>query len=71
MAETNKKCMQCNIEYLKYGFIQSPSNITLPMCLIFQKVFTNEAMKPSRLQEHLTKVQDKKKKNGFILFSNT
>ena len=51
---TKKKCQQYNVEYLKFGFIPSPSNYQRPMCLICKSVFSNEAMKPSRLQEHLT-----------------
>ena len=43
------------MEYLKFGFIPSPSNEQLPMCLLCNSVFSNEAMKPSRLQEHLNK----------------
>lgn len=36
------------------------------MCLICRKVFSNEAMKPSRLQENLTKVHaNKKNMNSF------
>ncbi|XP_050520167.1 SCAN domain-containing protein 3-like [Daktulosphaira vitifoliae] len=68
MADSKKKCRQYNIEYLKYGFIQSPTSITLPMCLICQKVFSNEAMKPSRLQEHLTKVHPNKKNMSLLDF---
>jgi len=67
-SESKKKCRQYNIEYLKYGFIQSPTNITLPMCLICRKVFSNEAMKPSRLQEHLTKVHANKKNMDLFHF---
>ena len=34
------------------------------MCLLCQKTFSNEAMKPSRLQDHLNKMHsDKKDKN--------
>lgn len=68
MAESKKKCRQYNIDYLKNAFIQSPTNITLPMCLICRKVFSNEAMKPSRLQEHLTKVHDNKKNMDLFDF---
>ena len=50
-----KKCRQYLVEYLKFGFIPSPSNEQLPMCLLCNSVFSNEAMKPSRLQEHLNK----------------
>ncbi|OAF67446.1 hypothetical protein A3Q56_04825 [Intoshia linei] len=39
---------QYSIEYLKFGFITSPQNKSLPMCLVCQKVYSNEAMKPSR-----------------------
>jgi len=66
MASESKR--QYNIEYLKYGFIQSPTNITLPMCLICRKVFSNEAMKPSRLQEHLTKVHANNKNMDLFYF---
>lgn len=62
MAQPKKKCRQYNIEYLKYGFIESPVNNTLLVCLICEKVLSNEAMKPSRLQEHLTKIHVDKKR---------
>ncbi|XP_043262496.1 SCAN domain-containing protein 3-like [Colletes gigas] len=68
MAQPKKKCRQYNIEYLKYGFIESPVNNTLPMCLICQKVLSNEAMKPSRLQEHLTKIHGDKKDKDLSYF---
>ncbi|KAK5641074.1 hypothetical protein RI129_009621 [Pyrocoelia pectoralis] len=70
MSETNnkKKCRQYNIQYLKYGFTQSPTNQLLPMCLICQKVFSNEAMKPSRLQEHLNKIHADKKDKDLSYF---
>lgn len=65
-SKAKKKCRQYSIEYLKYGFTYSPTNQSLPMCLICQKVFSNEAMKPSRLQEHLNKMHaDKKDKELF------
>lgn len=68
MAEPKKKCRQYNIEYLKYGFIQSPTNKILPMCLICQKVFSNEYMKPSRLEDHLKKVHTDKKDKDLSYF---
>jgi len=70
MAELKKKCRQYNIEYLKYGFIHSSTNITLPMYLFCQKVFTNEGMKPLRLQEHLTKVHGNKKNIDLFIFKH-
>lgn len=56
MAEepsTKKKCRQYSVEYLKYGFVPSPHNPKLPFCLICEKSLSNEAMKPSRLVDHL------------------
>ena len=50
-------------EYLAFGFIESPVDKLMPMCLLCHKSFSNEAMKPSRLVEHLgTKHPDKKDK---------
>lgn len=65
MSEAKKKRRQYNAEYIKYGFIENKStNPTSPMCLLCQKTFSNEAMKPSRLQDHLNKKHaDKKNKN--------
>lgn len=67
MSESKKKCQQYSIEYLKYGFIQSPTNQLLPMCLICKKVFSNEAIKPSR-QEHLTKMHADQKDKDLSYF---
>ena len=44
------------MDYLKFGFIESPSIANL-LC---EKVFSNEAMKPSRLKEHLTTMHSDK-----------
>lgn len=41
-------------EYLKFGFIESITNKGNPMCLICHKTLSNEAMKPSRLLEHMS-----------------
>ena len=43
-------------EYLKFGFIESTTNKQCPMCLLCHKTCSNEAMKPSQLQEHLVKM---------------
>jgi hypothetical protein len=54
MAEagtSKKKCRQYRLEYLKFGIIRAPINKHLPNCLICEKVYFNEAMKPSRLIE--------------------
>ena len=57
MAEDpkKKKCRQYNVEYLKYGFIPAPHNPQMPFCLLCERSFSNEAMKPSRLMEHMKK----------------
>lgn len=53
MAESKKKCRQYSVDYLKFGFIESLSDKHLPMCLLCNKVLSNDAMKPSKLQDHL------------------
>jgi hypothetical protein len=70
MSAPKKKCRQYNVEYLKYGFIQSPTNKTLPMCLICQKVLSNEAMKPSKLENHLKTIHADKKDKGLSYFQS-
>uniref|UniRef100_A0A670XYV0 DUF4371 domain-containing protein n=1 Tax=Pseudonaja textilis TaxID=8673 RepID=A0A670XYV0_PSETE len=55
MAE-KRKCRQYSMEYLKLGFSPSPSNVQLPFCLLCEKTFSNEAMKPSRLKDHLERI---------------
>ena len=50
---SKKKCRQYSADYIKYGFVKSPSNEQLPMCLMCEKVFSNEGMKPSRMIDHL------------------
>ena len=56
MSEAKKKRRQYSAEYIKYGFIENPTNPFSPMCLVCQRTFSNEAMKPSRLQDHLNKM---------------
>ena len=68
MSQSKKKCRQYSVEYLKYGFIESPCNKTLPMCLICHKVLSNEAMKPSRLEEHFRKIHPEKKDKKLSFF---
>ena len=48
-------------DYLAYGFIESSADKLMPMCLLCNISCSNEAMKPSRLAEHLrTKHSEKK-----------
>lgn len=53
MSESKKKCRQYSVDYLKFGFIPSLPDKQLPMCLLCNKVLGNDAMKPSKLQDHL------------------
>lgn len=51
------------MEYLQYGFIPSPQDQSLPMCLNCMATFSNETMKPCKLKKHLvTSHPDKKDK---------
>ena len=63
-----KKCRQYSVEYLKYGFIALPTNKQLPMCRLCEKTFSNEAMKPSRLYEHLEKIHPQHKEKDLSFF---
>ena len=40
---SKRKCRQYS-EYLQFGFIPSPSNVQLPMCLVCGKSFFNEVI---------------------------
>lgn len=53
MATAKKKCRQYSVDYLKYGFVPSEADKQLPMCLLCNKVLTNDSMKPSKLENHL------------------
>lgn len=58
-----KKCRQYSVEYLAYGFIESPQNTAKPLCLLCMNSLSNESMRPSKLKNHLeTAHKDKKDK---------
>jgi len=65
---SEKKCRQYSIDYLKYGFVASPTNMQQPLCLLCERSFSNEAMKPSRLSEHLTEVHSDKADKSLSFF---
>ncbi|XP_061486772.1 protein FAM200C-like [Rhineura floridana] len=50
-----EKVRQYNVSYLQYSFIPLPTDQCRPFCVICESVLSNEAMKPSRLQDHLHK----------------
>lgn len=70
MSEVKKKRRQYRAEYIKYGFIENNTNPSSPMCLICQRTFSNEAMKPSRLQYHLNAVHSDKKDKDVTYFQD-
>lgn len=70
MSEAKKKKRQYSVEYIKYGFIQSRTNPSSPMCPIGQKTFSNEAMKPSKLHNHFIKMHSDMKDNDVTYFQN-
>ncbi|CDW54206.1 zf-BED domain containing protein [Trichuris trichiura] len=53
MAQASKKCRQYSSEYLRFGFAVIPGTEQLPVCLLCERVFSNETMKPSRMKRHL------------------
>nr|XP_020653392.1 SCAN domain-containing protein 3-like [Pogona vitticeps]XP_020653393.1 SCAN domain-containing protein 3-like [Pogona vitticeps] len=69
MAE-KRKCHQYSMEYLKLGFIPSPSNVQLPFCLLCEKSFSNEMMKPSQLKDHLVKIHSDKADKPVSFFQS-
>ncbi|XP_035223782.1 protein FAM200B-like [Stegodyphus dumicola] len=70
MSEAKKKRWQYSVDYIKYGFIENPTNPSSPMCFICHKTFSNEAMKPSRLQEHFNKIYPNKKDKDLTYFQD-
>lgn len=53
MAKAKKRCRKHSVEYLKYGYVTSPHNTTMSSCLLCEKSLSNEAMKPSKMMDHL------------------
>ena len=51
-STSKRKMRQYSEEYLGYGFIPSFTNASLPMCLLCEKTFANDAMKPSKMKDH-------------------
>ncbi|GFW90726.1 SCAN domain-containing protein 3 [Trichonephila clavipes] len=63
MAESIKKCRQYSVDYLKFGFIASVYDKRLPMFLLCNRVLSNDAMKPSKVEDHLKRYPDKRSKD--------
>ncbi|KFD63506.1 hypothetical protein M514_08497 [Trichuris suis] len=58
MAEAKKKCRQYNVEYLRYGFIPSPSNPQQPFCLISLKISKTPENDARRQGQYFQSVRD-------------
>ena len=43
-----------DMEYIRFGFIESVSNGNRPQCLLCYELLLNEALKSAKLQRHLT-----------------
>ncbi|CAG9786987.1 unnamed protein product [Diatraea saccharalis] len=70
MSEAKKKRRQYCADYIKYGCIENPTNPSSPLCLICKKTFSNEAMKPSRLQDHFNKIHPHNKDKDVTYFQD-
>ena len=68
---TKRKYCQYSEKYLQFGFIPSPSYVQLLMCLLCGEPFSNEAMKPSQLSDHLEKKQADKKDEPVAFFQDS
>ena len=47
------KLRKYDVEYIRFGFIESVSSANRPQCLLCHKLLSNEALKPAKLQRHL------------------
>ncbi|KAH1009084.1 hypothetical protein HUJ04_001502 [Dendroctonus ponderosae] len=60
MPEFKKKCRQYSVDYFKFGFFPSIADKRLPMCLLCNKVLSNDSMKPSKLEDYLRRCHPEK-----------
>ena len=58
------------LKYIKFSFVPCPSNAQIPMYLLCNKTFTNEAMKPSWLKNHLSRINPDKVNKQIEFFSS-
>lgn len=57
-------------DYLKYGFIASENDPSLPFCLLCSKTLSNECMNPSKLLRHLETSHPESSKLAVSFFEN-
>jgi hypothetical protein len=65
---TKKKCRQYSIEYLAHGFIPSPQDKWMPLCLICMSTLSDESMRPCKLRLHLETIHKDKKDKSLDYF---
>uniref|UniRef100_A0A5S6Q6I7 BED-type domain-containing protein n=1 Tax=Trichuris muris TaxID=70415 RepID=A0A5S6Q6I7_TRIMR len=63
-----KKCRRYSVEYLAFGFVSSPRDQLLPMCLLCMCTFSNESMKPCKLKKHLISAHPENKDKPLEYF---
>ncbi|CAH1959446.1 unnamed protein product [Acanthoscelides obtectus] len=68
--ESESVMKKMTVDYLKLGFIPSLPDKQSPLCLLCNKVLGNDAMKPSKLQDHLTRCHPDETER-FEILSNT
>ena len=59
-TNANKKFRQYYLEYLKYSFVPLFANETIPMCLLCEKSFSNDATKLDTMRDHLERIYSNK-----------
>ena len=64
----SKKCHQYFLDNFMLGFVASPSNETLPLCLLCEITLCNDAMKPYKLEDHLHRMNADKKHKRIEYF---
>ena len=67
---SKKKCRQYREKYFAFGLVESPHDHKHPMGLICNNSFSNKAMKPSRLAEHLKRKHPDKEDITRAYFEN-
>ncbi|GFW91181.1 uncharacterized protein TNCV_3301571 [Trichonephila clavipes] len=68
MAGSKKKSRLYSVDYLKFGFIEFVSDKRLPLCLLCNRVLSNDAMKPSKLEDHLRRCHPDKSSKDLKYF---
>ncbi|GFW09984.1 SCAN domain-containing protein 3 [Trichonephila clavipes] len=66
MAGSKKIYRQYSVDYLKFGFIESVSDKRLPMCFLCNSILSNDAMKPSKLEDHLRRRHPNKRSESIF-----